>query len=404
MNKNKIQELIHDSILGIITPEDEILLQQWVAESDANHRLYDAILGKNDLAKRYAQYSKIDEKAAWEKFQTRHLASPPALPRREGAAGATSTPVNSPQLSLNSLSTKLKRFAAAAAVAVLIAGVAMVWFNKEEQKADAVAEIIERVELSPASEKAQTVARQSGRQIASMTIGGKVIEITTPEEYAEILEKAPIDETMELSTSSTHEYWMTLPDGTRVHLNNNTRLKYPAHFSGSQREVILSGMATFKVAKGNAPFIVATSDGVITDLGTEFFINTNAENGGTEVVLFSGKVKVDNGNGRETMMAPGEKAEFTSASQIKTSQADIPFYRAQSEGVFLFRNTTMRKMMTLIGHWYGVETEFARPELGDMTFTGSLDKYGSLQSILDAINSVTGLEVSNKGGKILIKD
>ena len=41
----------------------------------------------------------------------------------------------------------------------------------------------------------------------------------------------------------------TLPDGSRVWLNGESRLKYPAEFSGPTREVALSGEAFFEVSK-----------------------------------------------------------------------------------------------------------------------------------------------------------
>lgn len=49
----------------------------------------------------------------------------------------------------------------------------------------------------------------------------------------------------------------TLPDGSRVWLNGESRLKYPAEFSGPTREVALSGEAFFEVSKDSLrPFRV----------------------------------------------------------------------------------------------------------------------------------------------------
>ncbi len=40
---------------------------------------------------------------------------------------------------------------------------------------------------------------------------------------------------------------MTFEDGTRVHLNYNTTLKYPPHFGTTTRTVYLDGEAYFQV-------------------------------------------------------------------------------------------------------------------------------------------------------------
>lgn len=49
--------------------------------------------------------------------------------------------------------------------------------------------------------------------------------------------------------TSTHKSEVTLPDGTIVWLNNNTKLIYPEVFSSTERSVYLEGEAYFKVTK-----------------------------------------------------------------------------------------------------------------------------------------------------------
>lgn len=92
-----------------------------------------------------------------------------------------------------------------------------------------------------------------------------------------------------LTTRHDKEFWMTLPDGTRVHLNGNSRLSYPLAFKGDLREVALVGEAYFIVAKDkDHPFIVHTADGDIKEYGTEFNVSTHGTN--TEVVLVTGSL------------------------------------------------------------------------------------------------------------------
>ena len=69
---------------------------------------------------------------------------------------------------------------------------------------------------------------------------------------------------------------MTFEDGTRVHLNYNTTLKYPPHFGTTTRTVYLDGEAYFQVAKDSKrPFRVITVNGVVKQYGTTFNVNTH---------------------------------------------------------------------------------------------------------------------------------
>ncbi len=63
-------------------------------------------------------------------------------------------------------------------------------------------------------------------------------------------------------------------DGTKVHLNYNTTLKYPSHFSVASRTVYLDGEAYFQIAKDDRPFRVITANGIVKQYGTSFNVNT----------------------------------------------------------------------------------------------------------------------------------
>ena len=64
---------------------------------------------------------------------------------------------------------------------------------------------------------------------------------------------------------------ISLPDGTIVHLNTDSKLRYGSHFNGKQRQVELTGEAYFDVAKdAQSPFIVKAGDIQVRALGTSF--------------------------------------------------------------------------------------------------------------------------------------
>lgn len=84
-----------------------------------------------------------------------------------------------------------------------------------------------------------------------------------------------------------------LPDGTKVWLNENTRLTYPEEFDKDTRSVIMRGEAFFEVIKDNdRPFIVQMPNLNVKVLGTSFGASCYEEDAEEEVVLAEGAVEI----------------------------------------------------------------------------------------------------------------
>ena len=92
----------------------------------------------------------------------------------------------------------------------------------------------------------------------------------------------------QVTTEQTKEYWLTLADGSVVHLNNDTYLIYPEKPESKTREVILDGEAYFMVAKdAERQFIVHTKQGDVKVYGTEFNVSTRETEGDEHIVSVS---------------------------------------------------------------------------------------------------------------------
>lgn len=72
---------------------------------------------------------------------------------------------------------------------------------------------------------------------------------------------------------------ISLPDGTRVWLNQNTEIDYPARFSKNERNVTLKGEAFFEVKRDpSRPFIITSGAVKTTVLGTSFNVRAYNDN------------------------------------------------------------------------------------------------------------------------------
>ena len=102
---------------------------------------------------------------------------------------------------------------------------------------------------------------------------------------------------------------LTLDDGSRVHLNTDTRVR--VHYDKQARHVSLErGEALFEVAKlPDWPFIVAAGGREIKALGTEFVVRRDRKR--LSVMLMEGKVTVTQGTEGQSKGSPPETETFT---------------------------------------------------------------------------------------------
>jgi transmembrane sensor len=110
---------------------------------------------------------------------------------------------------------------------------------------------------------------------------------------------------------------LVLPDGTRVWLNSNSKLRYGSGFNSSDREVVLEGEAFFDVVKNAAhPFIVHATSLDIEVLGTSFEVKSYPQDATIEATLLSGAIEVrrkGNPNTARVILKPNEKVVFSKA-------------------------------------------------------------------------------------------
>lgn len=110
-----------------------------------------------------------------------------------------------------------------------------------------------------------------------------------------IADKESVKETVLLTAKgSTGEF--QLPDGSKVLLNSDTRLTYLANNFGKdgKRRVSVDGEAYFEVSRDeNCPFVVDMGEMDVEVLGTCFDVRNYSFSKTGEVVLLSGKVKVN---------------------------------------------------------------------------------------------------------------
>lgn len=221
-------------------------------------------------------------------------------------------------------------------------------------------------------------------------------EVTSPKQVEQTLS----DGYCVVSTPAATTTLVTLSDGTRVMLNANSTLEYPASFDDAEvREVRLKGEAHFEVTKNpHRPFVVKAGEMQTQVLGTIFDVKAYRKDA-PKVTLMQGKVKVSNAD-TEIEMRPGQTATLQ-ADKIVVSKAS-PSASDWLEGDFDMDQVTLAEAMSDIGAWYNKTVVFqSQANMGKLIHF-RFSRRASLQEIITALNEMGVAKVRIEKGKIMV--
>lgn len=221
-------------------------------------------------------------------------------------------------------------------------------------------------------------------------------EVTSPKQVEQTLS----DGYCVVSTPAATTTLVTLSDGTRVMLNANSTLEYPASFDDAEvREVRLKGEAHFEVTKNpHRPFVVKAGEMQTQVLGTIFDVKAYRKDA-SKVTLMQGKVKVSNAD-TEVEMRPGQTATLQ-ADKIVVSKAS-PSASDWLEGDFDMDQVTLAEAMSDIGAWYNKTVVFLSQANMDKLIHFRFSRRASLQEIITALNEMGVARIKIEKGKIMV--
>lgn len=226
--------------------------------------------------------------------------------------------------------------------------------------------------------------------------------VTTQHEEKNVEEKPVISN--ELVIPRGGENTVILADGTTVHLNAGSKLTYPVRFTGKRRIVALEGEAYFEVvADENHPFVVQTHLGEVLVLGTAFNVNAYTNASVCYTTLVHGKVQISAPKVGTVTLQPGEQA-VVSANGSEKRVVNLEEYVGWVNGVYTFNNRSLGEIMETFERWYDIQVYYETPNLRDITYSGSLKRYGTINSFLDALELTGDLTYKISGRNILIYD
>lgn len=235
---------------------------------------------------------------------------------------------------------------------------------------------------------------QQGQAQVIKSATGNLVYTSTGEASAEPLYNSII-------TPKGVQYQVTLSDGTKVWLNASSTLRFPASFTGANRQVNLTGEAYFETAiNAEKPFVVLADSLRVTVLGTNFNIMAYKEERTINTTLLEGAVSVTGGN-TTTLLKPGEQAQLGQQGNIRViKKADIRAVMAWKNRLFWFEQDDIHTVMRQLSREYNIEVEIR----GNIQrhFTGSIPRDVNVSTVLEVLQKTGGVHFTMNNGKIIV--
>ena len=354
----EISDLIYKSLTGNLRGNEADILEAWLQNPD-NQRFYMELKNTDRLFAGLREMRDADTAPAWEELSRRVA----AIRRRR----------------------RLRWLSGVAAC--LLAGVAAamsLWPERKSAPTELARLEVIRADAPVTLRKSTGDVLYLDDTVKTLILPKERLRTTAPDSAAE----TGREERNVLATSAGSTIEVTLYDGTRVWLNASSELEYPAAFTGSVREVTLRGEGYFEVAKdARRPFVVRTPSARVEVLGTSF--NVLAPSAGKCVTtLVEGRVRLADSLRNELTLSPGQQAELSPSGTWRVRNVDTRYYTAWRDGLFAFKDCTLREIVSTLADWYRVTFLFSDDGLSRLTYTTMLRRYDQVDDVLRILEKV----------------
>lgn len=380
----RVSELLARKVLGEITEEEMLELEQWRSASQQNQQFYQKFMQQAGLNKRLQQADELETEYYLNELMER-----------------IQVDGHQPVRKMYSW----KKYAAILSIPLLV-GAAFYFIGK--QKSESNKEVIA---ATTKKESGIILFTSDGKKVSLDKVkkvdNGAIVSDNNDQELVYANEGANLGQTHTIVVPAQRDFKIVLSDGSIVWLNAGTTFTYPVTFSGKNREVTLDGEAFFEVKHNEKqPFLVKTNGMAVEDLGTSFNIKSYKNDDKKLTTLVSGKAKVvsETDATNAAMLTPGyQSAYYSSNGQMNVKAIDITPVIAWKEGKFVFEHQRLDDIMNDISRWYGLEINFTNEELKKLEFSGTIDKDEPRDKIFHVLESTGKVKFRINENKINVQ-
>lgn len=194
---------------------------------------------------------------------------------------------------------------------------------------------------------------------------------------------------LEIVLPRGQEARLRLPDGSRVVLAPESKLRYPRSFGDHSRELHLEGMGYFEVVHDPArPFVVHAGAGVARVLGTRFVVRAYPGAPRVEVAVAQGSVSLGADPGppdRAVALTPGQVGRLDPDGVARLEHGSTAKgFLGWMDGQPVIHDLALSDALVEIERWFDVNLAVDDPRLASRRITTTMER-SSLRETLAAI-------------------
>lgn len=344
MKKEKYISLIYKHLKGEANKSEVSELSHWLAATEENREIERIVRKDWELSNQYTPDIKVDVKADFSKLRQ----------RIQSAAGSSKNPNSN---------------------------------NSQKHTGR------ERSGAPPDTKVVQMKPRRRWMAIAAavvalMTAGWWLFFNASPE-------------MMVVETGAGEKQNLELPDGSKIWLNENSRIAYPVAFTGEKRPVQLTGEGFFDVTKNaEQPFVINTEHAEVTVLGTSFNIRSIATENEVVVSVEEGRVRLKPNDVKKSLILnKDEKGVF----DFVKYKLDLQVMESGNEhfwktGKLVFKDIPLSKVVADLEKYFSVKISLEQNGMENCLVTGGFPK-ATAKDVLESIALNFKMELKNTANK-----
>jgi uncharacterized glyoxalase superfamily protein PhnB len=372
-----ISKIIANYVLGNITEEESSVLKDWLSDP-YNELLFKKIIDEENLASELLELDAVDSNKTYQQFKAK-----------------TSTGINF---------KKILAYAAAIAIPIAL-GVMAVYFGSESLFEQELANNIEfdKDKITILTEDGEQHKFTGNDTLANISNAQLKVEGENISFRASVEKKSvkPIYNTINIPAGK--KYKLKLSDGSVVHLNSETTLRYPIDFVGKKRSVqLVSGEAFFEVEKSEKPFVLDFGSSKIRVLGTKFNVKSYNSEEQEQVTLEEGSIALNNSKD-EVQLLPNQQATINKSNlSMKIDVVDASIYSSWRNGFLNYREEKLSTILSDLQRQYNVKVFYQNQDVKNKRLSISINTNKEITRIFKAIEATGDVKFEVNNSNVIV--
>lgn len=304
---------------------------------------------------------------------------------------------------------RLTRWAAAAAILLLVSTSIYFFINRGHRRGNAV-QTLPALAIKPVDKNVLTFS--DGSQVLLDEVKNGPIRsqgnITITKQDHQLIYTAtapynPVDYQV-ISTARGNEYEIVLTDGSHVWLNAASSFRFPTFFSGGERIVELSGEAWFDVQHADKiPFLIHSGQYTTSVLGTAFDIKAYPDQKNMTVSVQRGRVKVQAKDKLLATLEKGQQLRVLSDTAIHQQRIDTNAVSSWKRGELHYDDETLENIVADLQRVYKDSIVIKNNALKNVQARAFFKKADGVEQALKVICIVIGGRLTKKNDIFIIE-